>query len=383
MNLSRRDMVLSTVAAVGSALLPAADAQNPQAPREADNRALPDLVALDDFERVARQRMTAMAYEYIAGGAADEITLRWNREEFNKLRLRPRVLQDVETLDTSTQLFGQRFSYPILLAPTALHRLVHPEGEVETARGAAAAGATLVVSSLSTRRLADIAPAAGGRFWFQLYGLNKQRHGFVRDVVQEVQALGGGALCVTVDSPVIGPRNRQARAGFHYPDDFETPYYPERAAGQPKLGSFTWDDVSWLRSTTKLPILLKGIMNPADAKQAVGAGVQGIIVSNHGGRDLDTLPATISALPMVAQKVAGRVPLLMDGGIRRGTDVLKALALGARAVLIGRPYLYGLATGGSAGVARVVEILRDEFKMAMALTGRRSLREIDPSVVAH
>jgi 4-hydroxymandelate oxidase len=189
-----------------------------------------------------------------------------------------------------------------------------------------------------------------------------------------------------VDAPVLGARNRQARAGFRIPEGFETPYYPERAgaksaAGLPMLGSFTWDDVAWLRSSTTLPILLKGILNPADAELAIGAGVDGIIVSNHGGRCLDTLPATISVLPSVAEKVAGRVPLLVDGGIRRGTDVLKALALGAKAVLIGRPYIFGLAAGGAAGVSRVVEILRDEFKMAMALTGRRTLAEIDRSVI--
>jgi len=183
---------------------------------------------------------------------------------------------------------------------------------VETARGAAAANATFVVSSLSTRRMADIAHATSKPLWFQLYGVNKERHGFVRDVVQEVKALGCRALCVTVDAPVLGARNRQARAGFRIPDSFETPYYPERAgaksaAGLPILGSFSWDDVAWLRSSTTLPILLKGILNPEDAELAIRAGVDGIIVSNHGGRCLDTLPATTSVLPSVAEKVAGRV----------------------------------------------------------------------------
>jgi 4-hydroxymandelate oxidase len=234
--------------------------------------------------------------------------------------------------------------------------------------------------------MADIAHAACKPLWFLLYGVNKERHGFVRDVVQEVKALGCRALCVTADAPVSGARNRQARAGFRIPDGLETPYYPERAgaksgAGLPILGSFTWDEVAWLRSSTTLPILLKGILNPEDAELAIRAGVDGIIVSNHGGRCLDTLPATISVLSSVAEKVAGRVPLLVDGGIRRGTDVLKALALGAKAVLIGRPYLFGLAAGGAAGVSRVVEILRDEFKMAMALTGHCTLAEIDPSVI--
>lgn len=378
--------MLSTVSALGATLLPAAaDQPSPAAPAGSAG-GLADLVSLDDFERAARERMATMAYEFVASGAGDEITIRWNREDYNKLKLRPRVLVDVESLDTSVDLFGQKSDFPILLAPTALHRLTHPEGEVETARGAGAANATFVVSSLSTRRMVDIAHATSKPLWFQLYGVNKERHGFVRDVVQEVTAHGCRALCVTVDAPVVGARNRQARAGFRIPEDFETPYYPERAgaksaSGLPIQVSFTWDDVAWLRSATKLPILLKGILNPEDAELAIRAGVDGIIVSNHGGRCLDTLPASISVLPLVAEKVAGRVPLLVDGGIRRGTDVLKALALGARAVLIGRPYIFGLGVGGAAGVTRVVEILRDEFKMAMALTGRRTLAEIDRSVI--
>ena len=386
MNMTRRNMVLSTVTALGATLLPAVAAQPRPAARKGNASALSGLVSLDDFERAARERMATMAYEFVASGAGDEITIRWNREDYNKLKLRPRVLVDVEVLDTSLELFGQKSDFPILLAPTALQRLTHPEGEVETARGAGLANATFVVSSLSTRRMADIARATTKPLWFQLYGLNKERHGFVRDVVQEVKASGCRALCVTVDAPVLGARNRQARAGFRIPDGFETPYYPERvgaktAAGLPILGGFTWNDVAWLRSETNLPILLKGILNPEDAELAIRAGVDGIIVSNHGGRCLDTLPATISVLPAVAEKVAGRVPVLVDGGIRRGTDVLKALALGAKAVLIGRPYIYGLAAGGAEGVSRVVEILRDEFKMAMALTGRRTLAQIDRSVI--
>lgn len=384
MNMTRRNMVLSTVSALAATFLPTAAVEPSPAAHEGNAGALSDLVSLDDFERAARERMAAMAYEFVASGAGDEVTIRWNREDYNKLKLRPRVLVDVEVLDTSLDLFGQKSDFPILLAPTSLHRLTHPEGEVETARGAGAANATFVVSSLSTRRMADIAHAASKPLWFQLYGVNKERHEFVRDVVQEVKALGCRALCVTVDAPVLGARNRQARAGFRIPDGFETPYYPERpksAAGLPILGSFTWDDVAWLRSSTTLPILLKGILNPEDAELAIRAGVDGIIVSNHGGRCLDTLPSTISVFPSVAEKVAGRVPLLVDGGIRRGTDVLKALALGAKAVLIGRPYIFGLAAGGAAGVTRVVELLRDEFKMAMALTGRRTLAEIDRSVI--
>ena len=207
----------------------------------------------------------------------------------------------------------------------------------------------------------------------------------MRDLVQELKGLGCRALCVTVDAPVVGARNRQARAHFRIPDDFDTPYYDRKKAklyaGLPVMGSFTWDDIAWLRSTTDLPLLLKGILNPEDADLAIRSGVNGLIVSNHGGRCLDTLPATISVLPQIIERVARRVPVLVDGGVRRGTDVMKAVALGAKAVLIGRPYLYGLAAGGASGVSKVVEVLRNEFTMAMALTGRRSLAEIDRSVV--
>jgi 4-hydroxymandelate oxidase len=381
-------MLTSAGGALGASFLPALNAEEkPIVPQSAPTKTktLAELVCLADFEAEARERMSGTAYEYIASGAADEITIRWNREAFDKLALRPRVLVDVERIDTSVELFGQKLDFPILLAPTALHRLVHPEGEVETARGAGAAKATFVVSSFSTRRFEDIARATSGPLWFQLYDLAKDRHGFVRDLVQELKGQGCRALCVTVDAPVGGARNRQARAHFRIPDDFDTPYYDRKkarlSAGLPVMGSFTWDDIAWLRSTTDLPLLLKGILNPEDADVAIRSGVNGLIVSNHGGRCLDTLPATISALPQVVEKVAGRVPVLMDGGVRRGTDVLKAVALGAKAVLIGRPYLYGLGAGGASGVTKVVEVLRDEFKMAMALTGRGSLAAINPSVL--
>ena len=379
---------MSAGGALGASLLPALVAQEkssvpPSSPKNIE--ALSELVCLADFEAAARERMSVTAYEYIASGAADEITIRWNREAFDKLALRPRVLVDVERIDTSVELFGQKLDFPILLAPTALHRLVHPEGEVETARGAGVAKATFVVSSFSTRRFEDIAHATSEPLWFQLYDLAKDRHGLVRDLVQELKGLGCRALCVTVDAPVVGARNRQARAHFRIPDDFDTPYYDRKKAklyaGLPVMGSFTWDDIAWLRSTTDLPLLLKGILNPEDADLAIRSGVNGLIVSNHGGRCLDTLPATISVLPQIIERVARRVPVLVDGGVRRGTDVMKAVALGAKAVLIGRPYLYGLAAGGASGVSKVVEVLRNEFTMAMALTGRRSLAEIDRSVV--
>ena len=345
-------------------------------------------LCLADFEPLAKERLSRFAYEYISSGAADELTIRWNREAFDEIRLRQKVLVDVEKIDTRVTLFGQEMPHPILLAPTARHRLSHPEGEVATARGAGAAGATFVIASLTTRRLQDIAPVAKAPLWFQLYDLRKERRDFVRGVVKEAEQSGCRAFVVTVDAPVDGARNRIQRVADELPPDMETPYYQKATLAPGEvlpimgaMGSFTWEAVQWLLSETRLPVVLKGIMNPDDADRAVRIGAAGIIVSNHGGRCLDTLPASINALEPVAKKVAGRVPVLMDGGVRRGTDVLKALALGAKAVLIGRPYLYGLAINGAEGVARVVNILREEFQMAMALTGRPNIRSIDRSVL--
>lgn len=353
---------------------------------KADAIELSELLNCADFERAARERLSHMSYEYIAGGAGDEITMRWNREELDAIRLNPRVLVDVQPVDTSVTLFGQKHGFPVLLAPTAFHRLAHEEGEVATARGANGAGVGFVVSSLSTRRLKDIAPATKHPLWFQLFVLQKERREFVREVLAEARESGCRAIVVTVDAPVTGARNRSERARFRLPDEWETPYYPDRtgrkqSGGLPISGALTWSDVEWLRGNTKLPVLLKGILNPADARIAVKAGVDGIVVSNHGGRELDTVPASITVLPKVVEAVEGRMPVLMDSGIRRGTDILKALAYGAKAVLIGRPYMYGLACGGAEGVSRVIEILRKEFEMAMILMGRRSLAEVDRAVV--
>jgi 4-hydroxymandelate oxidase len=347
---------------------------------------------LAEFEPLAKRRMSHMAYEYVSAGAGDEITLRENQAAFDRLRLHPRVLVDVSAIDTRVTLLGQALEFPILLAPTAYHRLVHAEGEVATVRGAAAAGATLVASSFATTSIEDMAKAARSTLWFQLY-VNKDR-GFTRDLVQRAESAGCRALCVTVDSPLTGLRHRERLAGFALPPGIERSNL--KALGAATAGdshrlettiynavldpALTWKDIEWLRGISRLPLLLKGVLSPDDASRAAEAGA-GIIVSNHGARNLDTVPATIDALPRVVDAVGGRVPILMDGGVRRGTDVLKALASGASAVLIGRPYLFGLAAQGADGVARVVQILRREFEMAMALTGRRSLKEIDRSVL--
>jgi 4-hydroxymandelate oxidase len=271
---------------------------------------------------------------------------------------------------------------------------VHPEAERATARGAGAAGTTFVVSSFATTSIEQIAAVADAPLWFQLYA--QPDRGFTKDMAQRAEAAGCRAICVTVDTPVAGARNREVRAGFELPPGIELPHLEGLARGDSSYGhrprhreifssvldpTLTWKDVAWLRSFTRVPLLLKGLLNPDDAERGVQEGAAGLIVSNHGARNLDTLPATIDALPAVAERVAGRVPLLMDGGVRRGTDVLKALALGATAVLIGRPYLYGLGVAGAAGVTRIVEILRAELEMALALTGRTSLAQVDRGVI--
>ena len=330
----------------------------------------PGTVALSDFERVAEERVDAQAYELIRGGAADEITLRWNREAFQRIKLSPRVLVDVSELDTRVTLFGQQLPFPILIAPTGAQGYVHPEGELETARGAAEARAVQVISMRPTRPIEDVAGAASQPPWYQLYVRRDREE--ARDLVQRAEDAGCRVLCLTVDSARPGVRNFMMRAPFPT---------TRRQLGTNVDRSLTWDIVSWLSSITKMPVVLKGIVDPGDAARAVEEGAAGIIVSNHGGRNLDTVPATVEALPRVVEVIDGRIPVLMDGGVRRGTDVIKALALGARAVLIGRPYLYGLGVGGAEGVRRVVTILREELEINMALMGRPTVGSIDRSAL--
>jgi 4-hydroxymandelate oxidase len=258
----------------------------------------------------------------------------------------------------------------------------HPEGEVAMARGAGVASTAFVVSSFTTTPMEEIAKAATHPLWFQLYLL--QDKAFVKDLIQKVETLGIKALCITVDTPVAGARDRQQRVKFQLPPGMTTPYMVGTASyGRtiPLQISVTWKDVEWLKSITKVPILLKGILSADDAEQAVKAGISGIVVSNHGARNLDTTPATIEVLPHVVKKVNKRIPVLVDGGVRRGTDVLKAIALGANAVLVGRPVCYGLACGGAEGVARVLDILQNELRMAMALSGAATIAKIDQSFI--
>jgi 4-hydroxymandelate oxidase len=350
-------------------------------------------VNLDDFETLAKPRLTPSAYAYISGAAGDELTMRRNREAFAAIRLKPRVLVDASRLDTRIDLLGAKLNFPILLAPVAFHKLAHPEGELATARGAGMAGTVLIVSTYATVALEKVARAAGGPLWMQLY-VNPDR-AFTRELVRRAEAAGYGALCLTVDSPVFGARNREERAGSRLPAGAtaenlmalgesaqKTLHAATDGVYSPIVDpSLRWKDVDWLCSFAKLPVVLKGILAPEDARLAVEHGAAAVIVSNHGGRNLDTVPATIEALPGVAEAVQGRIPLLLDGGIRRGTDVLKALALGAQAVLIGRPYMWGLAVGGAEGIAEIVRILRDEFRSAMVLCGTPSLGRITGNAI--
>lgn len=393
MNPSRRDALKAAAALiVANPLSRALTAEEPVQPAITKDPALADAVSLSDFEAAARTRMSHMAWEYVMGGAGDEITLRWNREALDKLRLDPRVLRDVSQVNTEVTVLGEKWPFPVMLAPTALHRLAHREGELATARAAAAAGVTMGLSTMSSTTLEDVAKASPARRWFQLYVQHDK--GFTEELVARAEAGGYRALVVTVDTPTDGARNRQERAKFHLPPGIELANLrglkvgfgqkldTERKVFENLLPDrLTWQDIEWLRKISKVPVILKGILNADDADIAARSGVAGIIVSNHGARNLDTVPATIDALPRITDKVAGRTLVLMDGGIRRGTDVLKALARGANGVLIGRPIFHGLATGGAEGVTKVLNILRREFEMAMALTGLKQVSEIDRKVL--
>jgi len=344
----------------------------------------PDWVSLPHLEELARDLLPRGVYDFIESGAADEHTIRWNRDAFARIRLRPRVLQDVATVDTSVTLFGDLLRSPILLAPTAYHGVLHSDAELATAAGAGAARTTWIVSTSTNTSVEDIAAATSAPLWFQLYVQSDRE--FTRDLVERVQAAGCRALCLTVDTPVLGARDRQRRSGFNLPPGAATPHLYDVSSGRRDVADLarvvvTWRDVEWLRSICRVPLVLKGVLDPRDAALAVQSGADGVIVSNHGGRNLDTVPATIEALAPVVEEVAGRIPVLMDGGVRRGTDVLKAVALGANAVLVGRPYCYGLALAGGAGVARVIELLEEELVMALMLTGCGDISRVTRDVL--
>jgi 4-hydroxymandelate oxidase len=325
---------------------------------------------------------TPAAWDYYAGGAGDELTLAGNREAWNRLRLRPHVLVDVSKVEVGTTAFGARLAHPVIVAPTAAHDLAHDESELATARGAAAAGALMTLSTISSVPMEEVAAAApGAPRWFQLY--DPTDRDAARALVQRAADAGYSALVLTVDLPMPGNRERDRRnefaveLGVHLPPD--QPVDPE--TGIVVLPTMDWDELAWLRSVCPIPLIAKGILRGDDATRAVEAGCDGIWVSNHGGRQLDTSIASADALPEVVEAVRGRTLIVVDGGVRRGIDVLKALALGADLVAVGRPVLWGLAVDGADGVRQVLEILRDELALAMALSGCRTLDEIARDLV--
>ena len=346
---------------------------------------LAEFTCLDDFERHALEVLPQMPRDYFRSGAWGEVTLRDNRAAWERLRIWYRVMRDVSARSTRAEVLGRSASMPLCVAPTALHRMAHPDGELATARAAAAAGVPMVLSSLSTTSVEEVRAAAvavdpAARTWMQMY-IGRDR-GAVRELAQRAAAAGCDAMVLTVDTPVWGIRERDIRNHFRVPDGMrivhlERPGGPTGHAGRGIHealawtidASLTWRDFEWLRDSAPLPVVLKGICRAEDAAIGVELGAQGILVSNHGGRQLDGAPATVEALPHCVDAVAGRVPVLVDGGVRRGTDVLRALALGAQAVCVGRPVLWGLAAGGESGVARVLSLLQHEFDVTLALAG--------------
>ena len=351
---------------------------------------------LHELEPLAREVLREPIFDFIAGGAEDEVTLRRNRSAFEAIEFRPRVLVDVSAIDTSTTVLGNELPFPVMLAPVALQQLAHPDGELATARAAADAGTIMVLSTMSACAMEDVAAASTGLKWFQLYCYSDR--GVTERLVRRAEAAGYQALVLTVDVPRLGRRERD----FRYPPSFPAHVIPRNFLREINIesippeahgtalsamaarlldASLTWDTIAWLRSITSMPILVKGILTPEDAVLAVEHGCAGIVVSNHGGRQLDGAPAATAVLPEIAEVVAGRAEIIIDGGVRRGTDVLKALALGAKAVLIGRPYVWGLALDGETGVARVLTMLRTEFELAMSLVGVTSVGQIGRSLV--
>jgi 4-hydroxymandelate oxidase len=330
------------------------------------------VVSIDDYERIAKAKLPAEVYDYFAGGSGEEWSLRANIAAFKRWVIRPRVLVGVEERDTTSDLLGTRVSFPVLVAPWAFQHMADPEGDVATARGAARAGTIMVLSATASHRLADVAKATYAPKWFQLY-MYRDR-GFSKDVLRHAYELGFAAVVFTVDVPVLSKRDRDRQNQLDMP--IEGP--GQELDFDPAI---SWNDLAWIRDVAPVPLLIKGILTTEDARIAMDHGVDGIVVSNHGGRQLDGAPAALDALVEVVDAVEGRTTVLMDGGIRRGADVLKAIGLGAQAVMVGRPVVWGLASAGAEGVAHVLEILREEFDVAMALSGCRTVSEIGPDIV--
>ncbi|XP_059639733.1 peroxisomal (S)-2-hydroxyacid oxidase GLO4-like [Cornus florida] len=345
-----------------------------------------EVVNVNEFQELARQALPKMYYDFYSGGAEDQHTLRENVEAFRRITIRPRILVDVSRIDTSTTILGYNAAAPIMIAPTSMHKLAHPEGEVATAKAAASCNTIMALSFSSTCTVEEVAASCNAIRFFQLYVYKR------RDVsallVQRAEQNGFKAIIVTVDTPRLGRREADTKNKMVQPQlrNFEgllsTEVVSDKGSNfvaytsQNLDDSLCWKEIGWLRSITSLPILIKGVLTREDAIKALEVGVAGIIVSNHGGRQLDDAPATITVLEEVVHAVGGKVPVLLDGGVRRGTDIFKALALGAQAVLVGRPVLYGLAAMGEQGVRRVLDMLKDELELTMALSGCPSLKDI-------
>ncbi len=352
---------------------------------------------LDALEPFAREQLDPVLFDYIAGGAGDEWTLRENRAAWSRFMILPRMMRGVADRNLTTTVLGQPVSFPVLVPPMGFQGLCHDGAEEATARGTAAADTIYVASTVSNRSLEMIARASNGPRWFQLYVYRDR--GITRSLVERAVAAGYSALCLTVDTPMAGLRERDKRNRLRMPSHLGLENFPDVHAGMHHTGggdgsslaayinsqwdpSLTWDDVEWLRSIAPIPVVIKGVLTADDARRAAEHGASGVIVSNHGGRQLDHVPAGITMLSSVVEAVGDRLEVLMDGGVRRGTDVLIALALGARAVLVGRPVLWGLTLGGADGVRAVLDHLRMEFDLAMALAGCARVADISAEMVA-
>ncbi len=356
------------------------------------------MVNLKDFEDQARKNLSSEVFDFLAGGAGDEITLKTNLESFQKVYLRPRVLVDVSQVDLSCEISGKKMRLPMIVAPMAFNRLAHTDGEVAMAKAAAKAQIGYTLSLNATKSIEEVAKAAPDLSsrpnWFQLYVLEDRE--MTKQLIERAVSNGHNALCVTVDRAVRGKRDIDIKNGFAIPKHFKPGNLEFGFAGgnTPQGGAFSaahgiqiidsklnWKDLEWLSSVSQVPVILKGILHPLDAKRAIDCGIRGLVVSNHGGRNLDGVISPFEALSEVVDAVQSRADVFVDGGIRRGTDILKALALGAKAALIGRPLLWGLACDGENGVSRVIEILEEELRIAMALTGVPSLEKIDREIL--
>jgi isopentenyl diphosphate isomerase/L-lactate dehydrogenase-like FMN-dependent dehydrogenase len=354
-----------------------------------------EAINLLELETKARELLPQRVYDHHASGANDEITLRENRVAYERIALLPRMLVDVSERQMDTTALGEPVSMPILIAATAFQGLAHPTGEVATAKAAGAAKTLMTLSTLSTFSIEEVMAVATGPVWFQLYVFKDRA--ISASLVKRAEVAGCKAVVFTVDAPLLGRRERDVRNQFKMPDAVSVKNllsgglseFADATAGcglTPSIATLfdtalAWKDIEWLAGITKLPVLVKGILRSDDALLAVKHGASGIIVSNHGARQLDTTPATISVLPKIVDAVDGKIEVYVDGGIRRGTDVLKAIACGARAVFVGRPVLWGLASGAEAGVRYVLELLREEFDLAMALSGCPTLSAITRDLI--